>query len=110
MNTTPNTSSATASTTWMRRYTIDPELADEFATFVTGQVLPARAAFGFQIGSVWISTDRTEFTWFVTFDGDEEEFAAKEKAWEESPERAEVFAGKPKYVLGKSLGPVTQLL
>lgn len=96
-------------TTWMRRYTLDPELADEFVQFLTTQVIPAREALGFTVESIWIDSDKSQLTWFVSRLGDAEEFAAAEKQWEESQVRAEIFADAPAYVTAKDLRPVTRL-
>lgn len=96
-------------TTWMRRYTLDPALADKFVEFLTQQVIPARKARGFIIGSIWLDEDKSQLTWFVSRLGTSEEFAAAEREWEESQQRAEIFAGTPKYVTAKDLREVTRL-
>lgn len=99
----------TERTTWMRRYTLDPALAEEFVEFLTTKVIPAREGLGFTVESMWLNTEKTELTWFVSRPGSAEDFAAAEKHWEESELRAEIFAGRPQYVTGKELGPVTRL-
>lgn len=96
-------------TTWMRRYTLDPELADEFVEFLTSKVLPARQKMGFTVESVWLDDDKSQLTWFVSRAGNAEEFSAAEQQWEESAVRAEIFAGTPAYVTGKELRRVTRL-
>lgn len=97
-------------TTWMRRYTTDPALADEFAEFVTTHVFPARRAHGFIVEDAWLSEDREQFTWFVSVEGSAEDFDRAERNWEESEDRARIFAGTPKYVLDKDLRPVRRLV
>ncbi|MGJ9425585.1 hypothetical protein ACHABX_07030 [Nesterenkonia halotolerans] len=96
-------------TTWMRRYALDPALADEFISFLTKQVIPAREERGFTVESMWLSDGKDELTWFVSRFGNREEFLATEQDWEESPERAAIFADAPAYVTGKDLRPVTRL-
>ncbi|TLP99570.1 hypothetical protein FEF26_02900 [Nesterenkonia salmonea] len=107
----PETMSADTAdrTTWMRRYTLDPALAEEFVEFLTKEVFPAREGRGFTVESVWLDSEKSQLTWFVSRLGDSAEFAAAERAWEESEERAEIFAGKPKYVTDKDVREVTRL-
>lgn len=96
-------------TTWMRRYTLDPSLAEEFVQFLTKEVIPAREGRGFTVESIWLSADMDELTWFISRPGTEQEFLEAEKAWDESEERAGIFAGKPAYVTSKDLRRVTRL-
>lgn len=102
-------SETTTKTTWMRRYTTDPDLIDQFIEFLTHQVIPAREARGFIVEQGWVNPEGTQLTWFVSFEGTPEEFAAAEKAWEESEDRAKVFAGAPAYVTGKDLQPARRV-
>lgn len=96
-------------TTWMRRYTLEPTLAEEFVRFLTKEVIPAREGRGFTVESIWLSAAKDELTWFVSRPGTSEEFIAAENAWEESEERARIFEGKPRYVTGKDTREVTRL-
>lgn len=96
-------------TTWMRRYTLNPALAEEFVQFLTQKVIPARESRGFTVESIWLDRDSSQLTWFVSRPGSSEEFAAAEREWEESDQRAEIFAGAPQYVTGKDLREVTRL-
>jgi len=96
-------------TTWMRRYTLDPQLADEFVEFLTRRVIPAREELGFTAESVWLDADKSQLTWFVSRAGDADEYAAAEQHWEDSQVRAAIFADAPAYVRGKDLRRVTQL-
>lgn len=99
----------TRRTTWMRRYTVDPALAQEFVGFLRDEVFPAREERGFTVESVWLSADEGQVTWFVSRFGTPEEFATAEQEWEESEQRARIFSGRPKYVLDKDLQQVTRL-
>lgn len=96
-------------TTWMRRYTLDPALAEEFVDFLTKQVFPAREGRGFTVESVWLDHDKSQLTWFVSRLGSSEEFAAAEQQWENSEERAQIFAGTPQFVTAKDVREVTRL-
>lgn len=96
-------------TTWMRRYTLDPALADEFVQFLTTRVIPAREELGFTVESIWVDSDKSQLTWFVSRLGSAEEFSAAEQQWEASAVRAEIFAGAPAYVTAKDLRQVTRL-
>ena len=106
---TPSPADAPERTTYMRRYQLDPALAQEFVGFLTKKVIPTREERGFTVESIWLSYGMDELTWFVSRFGDREEFAQAEKAWEDSPERAEIFADAPAYVTAKDLRPVTRL-
>lgn len=99
----------TRRTTVMRRYVLDPALVDEFVDFLRTEVFPAREEHGFTVESVWLSAERDVLTWFVSRFGTPEEFDAAERAWEESEERARIFADRPKYVLEKDVRHVTRL-
>ncbi|WP_147108030.1 hypothetical protein [Nesterenkonia populi] len=96
-------------TTWMRRYTLDPALADQFVEFLRTKVIPAREGRGFTVESMWLDDDKSQLTWFVSRPGSAEDFADAEREWEESEERAEIFAEAPKYVTGKDLRQVIRL-
>jgi hypothetical protein len=96
-------------TTWMRRYTLEPSLADQFVEFLSKEVFPAREGRGFTIESVWLDCDKSQLTWFVSRRGSSAEFAEAEQAWEDSEERAEIFAGKPPFVTGKDVREVIRL-
>lgn len=96
-------------TVWMRRYTLDPALADDFVEFLRTRVFPARQQLGFTVESVWMDADKSQLTWFVSRSGDADEFAAAEQQWEDSQLRAEIFTDAPAYVTGKDLRRVTQL-
>ncbi|WP_146341375.1 hypothetical protein [Nesterenkonia sp. NBAIMH1] len=96
-------------TTWMRRYTLEPALAEQFVEFLRTKVIPAREDRGFTVESMWLDDEKTELTWFVSRPGSAEDFAAAEREWEASDERAEIFAGTPNYVTSKDLRQVTRL-
>lgn len=96
-------------TTWMRRYTLDPALADEFVEFLTTRVIPAREELGFTVESMWIDREKSQLTWFVSRLGTAEEFSSAEQDWEQSEIRARIFADAPRYVLDKDLRKVTRL-
>lgn len=96
-------------TTWMRRYTLDPQAADEFVRFLTTQVMPAREEWGFTVESMWVAADKSQLTWFVSWPGDAGEFAAAERQWEQSQTRAEIFAGAPQAITAKDLRRVERL-
>lgn len=103
------TTDAAERTTWMRRYTLDPALAAEFVEFLTTEVIPARESRGFTVETIWLDHDSAQLTWFVSRLGGSEEFAAAEREWEESEQRAAIFAGRPQYVTAKDLREVTRL-
>ncbi|WBL19026.1 hypothetical protein [Citricoccus sp. NR2] len=96
-------------TTWMRRYTTDPERIEEFIDFLTSRVIPVRESRGFIIEQGWVNPEGTQLTWFVSYEGSPEDFAAAEKAWEESEDRAQVFADAPAYVTAKDLQQARQI-
>ena len=71
-------------TVQLRRYEIKPEEMDAFVAAWRG-VLPVREQYGFALAFAVVDREQNEFVWAVTHDGD---FAAAEKAYYESPERA----------------------
>lgn len=96
-------------TTWLRTYTVDPALADEFVEFLTTEVFPARRAFGFTTGNVWVTPEKDRVIWLASADVSSEEFAELEDRWNASAERDAVFAGKPTYVTDKDLREVIEV-
>ncbi len=98
-----------ARTTYMRRYALDPELAEEFTEFLAADVFPARERRGFTVESAWLATEKDELTWYVSYPGGRADFDAAESEWEGSEERARIFSQRPKYVLSKDVRPVARL-
>lgn len=93
----------------LRRYTLDPALAEDFVDFMRGCVIPERQRLGFTVEELLLSADRTAFTWLVSVDGDEAAFQQAEQAWAQSPQRARIFDGRPRHVLAQDIGFVRRL-
>ena len=59
--------------------------------------------------SIWVDSDKSQLTWFVSRLGDPAEYAAAERKWEESDIRAGIFADAPAAVVAKDLRQVNRL-
>ncbi len=90
----------------LRRYELVPELVDEFIAWFPG-VVAVREHYGFRVLFALHDRPGNEFTWAVAHDGD---FDAVEQVYMDSPERAEVFAGRPKYTIEMHLTKVSDVL
>ena len=73
-------------TTQLRRYTIHKDKLDAFIDAWTRQVVPLRKKHGFRIDGAWITRDRNEFIWILTYDGPEP-WQKKVDDYLSSPER-----------------------
>lgn len=79
----------------LRRYELEPDTAQEFVDWVVKTVIPLREAMGYKVHWRYLAEDKTEFTWLVSLDVSTQEFEASDKAWMESPERAEAVLTMP---------------
>ena len=73
----------------LRRYQITPGRLDEFRDWVSQQVLPIRAKFGFGLEFMYFDTENSEFIWAASVEGDQNDFLEKQSNYDHSPERAE---------------------
>ena len=68
----------------LRMYRVKPGEMDQFVEEWREGILPARRAHGFSVLGPWIVREEDRFIWIVGH----EDFAAADKAYYESPERA----------------------
>jgi hypothetical protein len=73
----------------LRRYELDPQLADEFVSWVHQDVMPIRQQFGFQAEWMYLAVDKTELTWLASLDGDQEHFKKVEAEYLASEARGQ---------------------
>jgi len=78
-----------------RRYRLKPGVVDEFVELWAQQVVPLRRQFGFEVAGAWASTADDVFVWLVSHPGD---FAAAEKQYYESPERAAISPDPAEFI------------
>ena len=91
------------STVQLRRYEFEPgRLAGFLAWFPA--LVPVRERYGFRLLFALADTERETFTWAVAHDGDEAAFTAAEATYNDSPERAEVFATFPAGIARSEIG------
>jgi hypothetical protein len=79
--------------TQMRRYELDPTLIEEWLAFFA-ELTPVRATFGFRLVHAYLDRENSEFTWIVEHDLP---FAEAEAVYTASPERAAIFADRPRF-------------
>lgn len=53
----------------LRIYDIRPDLMDEFIDEFTAKVAPPRLQYDFRIEGPWITAERDQFVWIVSYDG-----------------------------------------
>jgi hypothetical protein len=90
-------------TVQLRRYEFEPGRLADFLPWFPG-LAPVRERFGFRLLFALADHERETFTWAVAHDGDEAAFTAAEQAYNESPERAEVFATFPAGIARSEIG------
>ena len=69
----------------LRTYTLEPGKLDAFVALFRDHLVAARAAYGFEVVGAWTNSEQGTFVWVVRHPGD---FAAADKAYYDSPERA----------------------
>ncbi|MEN9872093.1 MAG: hypothetical protein RL450_28 [Actinomycetota bacterium] len=94
----------------LRRYELDPQLADEFVAWVHQDVMPIRQQFGFQAEWMYLSIDKTELTWLASLDGDEEHFKLVEAEYSASEARSQAAAKMPRALIKANVSFVTSSL
>ena len=83
----------------VRRYELDPELAEGFAAWVVDKIIPLREQLGYTVHWRYLDRTNSQFLWLVSLDATEQEFEAKDAAWMASAERAEAVQSMPKALL-----------
>lgn len=83
----------------LRRYELDPNLAEEFAAWVVQEIIPLREKLGYTVHWRYLDRTNSQFIWLVSLDATESEFEAKDAAWLASPERAVAVETMPKALL-----------
>ncbi len=83
-------------TTQVRVYRIRPGALEEFEREWHERVAPLRRQFGFEILGAWASIEDDTFVWIIRHDGD---FAAADRAYYLSPERAALDPDPARHIL-----------
>ncbi|MGH2585131.1 MAG: NIPSNAP family containing protein [Dehalococcoidia bacterium] len=73
----------------LRVYVINRDALDEFVQAWLAGVYPLRLRNGYRIPAAWVSRERNEFIWLLTYNGSEN-WAEKEASYYASAERAAV--------------------
>jgi hypothetical protein len=83
----------------LRRYELEPALAEEFAAWVVSDIIPIREAMGYTVHWRYLDRTNSEFVWLVSLEATEAEFEAEDAIWMESPERAVAIRSMPKALI-----------
>ena len=83
----------------LRRYELEPALAEEFAAWVVSQIIPLREAMGYTVHWRYLDRKNSEFVWLVSLAATEAEFEAEDAAWMDSAERAVAVVSMPKALI-----------
>ena len=94
----------------LRRYELNPELADDFLVWVENDVMPIRKQFGFKAEWMYLNSHKTELTWLASFQGSEDAFFEAEAKYSNSPERTKAAASMPAALLKAHVGLVSKVL
>ena len=90
----------------LRIYTMKPGTTEAFVTLFRDHLVAARAAYGFTVDGAWTSEDGTQFVWVASHD-DAQSFAAADKAYYDSPERAALPTSPAEYIESMDLRMLT---
>lgn len=85
-------------TVQLRTYTVREGLLDEWAQRWRDLIVPLRLRFGFQIHGAWVDTERSQFTWVLSYDGPET-FAERNAQYWAAPERKQMDLDPKDYLL-----------
>jgi hypothetical protein len=96
-------------TVQLRRYRMEPGRLAAFLDWFPALV-PVREQFGFRVLFAYADAEHETFTWAVEHDGDDEAFTAAERVYNDSAERAAVFADFPAGIAAMELGLVKDVL
>ena len=91
----------------LRRYELNPELAEEFAAWVVSQIIPLREQLGYTVHWQYLDRSNSQFLWLVSLEATEAEFEAKDAAWMASPERAQGVVSMPPALIKANVSFVT---
>ena len=91
----------------LRRYELEPALAEKFAAWVVNQIIPLREAMGYTVHWQYLDHTNSQFIWLVSLDVTEEEFALRDAAWLASEERASAVVTMPPALLKANVSFVT---
>ena len=83
----------------LRRYELEPALAEEFAAWVVSEIIPLREAMGYTVHWRYLDRKNSEFVWLVSLEATEAEFEAEDAAWMASAERAVAVVSMPKALI-----------
>lgn len=94
----------------LRRYELNPDLADAFLVWVENEVMPIRKQFGFKAEWMYLATDKSELTWVASYPGSEADFLEAEAKYSASPERAQAAGTMPPALIKAHVGFVSKTL
>jgi hypothetical protein len=94
----------------LRRYELDPDLADAFLAWVDNDVMPIRKQFGFKAEWMYLAADKSELTWLASYPGSEDDFLQAEAAYTASPERSQAASTMPPALVKAHVGFVSKTL
>ena len=83
----------------LRRYELEPALAEEFAAWVVSKIIPLREAMGYTVHWRYLDRTNSEFVWLVSLEATEAEFEAQDALWMASAERAAAVLSMPKALI-----------
>lgn len=81
----------------LRIYDIRPGLMDEFVAEFQRKIAPPRLQYDFQIDGPWVTADRTQFVWIVSYTGPLDWQAAVDRYYH-SPERSSIDFNPDDYI------------
>ncbi len=82
--------------TQLRIFTINKGRLDDFVRAWREGVYPARLKSGYRIDGAWVTKERNEFVWLLSYDGND--FEAKEASYYASPERGALNPDPAQYI------------
>lgn len=83
----------------LRRYELEPELAEAFVDWVVAEIIPLREKLGYRVEWRYFDRANSQFIWLVSLEATESEFEALDSAWHAGSERAVAVVSMPKALI-----------
>ena len=77
----------------LRRYELEPELAEDFVSWVVNDIFPLRETFGFRVEWSFFDRAKSELVWMAAADCTQAEFEAQATPFSTAIESGWLFQG-----------------
>lgn len=93
----------------LRRYELEPDLAQQFIAWVNQVVIPIRESMGYRVEWMYFDSSNSQLIWLVSLQADQSGFESADQAWYSSSERAAAVLTMPKALLKANISFVEKI-